>query len=191
VAAIARVPLLAANHPGTQSGWHSFNHADGYNQWLLDDAPGQVRSRLASSYAVSQLGLGHLVQQSADSAWRGSWRGSGFELRSDAWLAVRAAEDLLVSTDRLWQDTAGAIGCEVEVLKAISKVETKGAAFVRINGNHQSGIMPSILYERHVFHRHTCANVRIPLNLAAYSTSIRPGIPSEAGHPERSDAWGG
>lgn len=88
----------AANHPGTQSGWHSANHEDGYNQWRLDDAPGQLHSSLASSYATSQLGLGHLIQQSADSAWRGAWRGAGFELRSDAWLAVRAGEGLLVST---------------------------------------------------------------------------------------------
>jgi type VI secretion system secreted protein VgrG len=108
----------AANHPGTQSGWHSANHADGYNQWLLDDAPGQVRSRLASSYAVSQLGLGHLVQQSADSAWRGAWRGSGFELRSDAWLAVRAAEGLLVSATA----RSDAISTQMDAAEAVTQL---------------------------------------------------------------------
>ncbi|MDR3566377.1 MAG: DUF2345 domain-containing protein, partial [Negativicutes bacterium] len=86
-----------ANHPGTISGWMSHNFASGYNQWLADDAQGQARTRLASSAAASQLGLGHLIHQAPDSATRGAWRGSGFELRTDGWLAVRAGEGVLIS----------------------------------------------------------------------------------------------
>ena len=91
----------AANHPGTVSGWHSHNHegkAAGTNQWLTDDAPGQLRTRLATSETEAQLGLGHLIDQSLTSASRGPWRGSGFELRTDGWLAVRAGEGMLIST---------------------------------------------------------------------------------------------
>ncbi|WP_230969534.1 type VI secretion system Vgr family protein [Nitrogeniibacter aestuarii] len=90
-----------ANHPGTVSGWHSHNHEGkgaGTNQWLTDDAPGQLRTRLATSETDAQLGLGHLVDQRLDSAHRGPWRGTGFELRTDGWLAVRAGEGMLIST---------------------------------------------------------------------------------------------
>ncbi|MBL8404390.1 MAG: type VI secretion system tip protein VgrG [Dechloromonas sp.] len=86
-----------ANHPGVISGWMSHNHEAGFNQWITDDAPGQLRTRLATSGNAGQLGLGHLVHQAPESATRGAWRGSGFELRTDGWLAVRAGEGMLIS----------------------------------------------------------------------------------------------
>jgi type VI secretion system secreted protein VgrG len=87
------------NHAGVLSGLHSCN-LDGadYNQWVLDDSNGQLRMRLASSSAASQLNLGYLVVQSPSSAQRGSYRGTGFELRSDAWVVLRAGEGLLLSS---------------------------------------------------------------------------------------------
>ena len=57
-------------------------------------------------------------------------------------------------TPQQWTATARDIECEVEVLKAIAEVETKGAAFWRLNdvdGKH----VPSILFERHWFRRLT------------------------------------
>ncbi len=86
------------NHGGTISGWHSANHTDGYNQWVLDDTSAQLRMRLASSSAASQINQGYLVGQPPSSAQRGAYRGSGFELRSDAWGVLRAPEGLLIST---------------------------------------------------------------------------------------------
>ncbi|QNK71763.1 type VI secretion system tip protein VgrG [Variovorax sp. PAMC26660] len=89
----------SANHAGVLSGWHSRAlDGSGYNQWIADDAPGQVRTRLASSHAASQLNLGHLNAQSPDESNRGAWRGTGAELRSDAWVVTRAGEGLLIST---------------------------------------------------------------------------------------------
>lgn len=89
-----------ANHPGTLSGWHSQGlDGQGHSQWLFDDTAGQVRTRLASSIAASQLGLGYLVKQAADDASRGEWRGSGFELRSDAWTVVRSGQGMLLSAN--------------------------------------------------------------------------------------------
>ena len=89
----------SANHAGVLSGWHSRAlDGSGYNQWIADDAPGQVRTRLASSHAASQLNLGHLNAQAPDESNRGAWRGSGAELRSDAWVVTRAGEGLLIST---------------------------------------------------------------------------------------------
>jgi type VI secretion system secreted protein VgrG len=86
------------NHGGTISGWHSANHTEGYNQWVLDDTSGQLRMRLASSSAASQLNQGYLIGQAPDSAQRGSYRGAGFELRTDAWGVLRAPQGLLIST---------------------------------------------------------------------------------------------
>lgn len=93
------------DHPGTLSGWHSKSLGDGgYNQWLLDDTAEQLRVRMASSAGVSQLNLGFMVTQRPEDTVRGAWRGTGFELRSDAWTVLRAGQGMLVST------TARALG---------------------------------------------------------------------------------
>lgn len=89
------------NHPGVISGLHT--HAldgGGFNQWVVDDATGQLRMRLLCSYTLAEVGLGHLIQQPAPGAQRGAWRGSGFELGCQAWACVRAAKGLLLSTVR-------------------------------------------------------------------------------------------
>jgi type VI secretion system secreted protein VgrG len=93
----------AANHPGVIGGWHTaWLDGAGCNQWLLDDATGQLRMRLHCSHALSELAVGHLIQQAADavntSAWRGAWRGAGFELTTQGWATLRAAGGLLVTT---------------------------------------------------------------------------------------------
>ncbi|MCD7100418.1 type VI secretion system Vgr family protein, partial [Stenotrophomonas sp. MMGLT7] len=64
----------------------------GYSQLVFDDSDAQLRLQLATTQAQTQLNLGHLVHQ-ADN-YRGSFRGEGFELRSDAWGAVRGQSGL-------------------------------------------------------------------------------------------------
>ena len=73
----------------------------GFNQLVLDDSNGPngepcLRVQLATTQHASQLNLGHLIHQ-ADNH-RGSLRGAGFELRTDAYGAVRAACGVLIST---------------------------------------------------------------------------------------------
>jgi type VI secretion system secreted protein VgrG len=95
------LPWPAADAPLGQalSGWHSQGlGGDGYNQWVVDDHPGQLRTRLASSTANSQLNLGYVTSHGATGGDRGSWRGTGAELRTDAWAVVRAGAGLLLST---------------------------------------------------------------------------------------------
>jgi uncharacterized protein (DUF2345 family) len=70
----------------------------GYNQLLFDDTDGQGRIQLKSSCAATELNLGHLVH-SADN-YRGSFRGLGAELRTDAYGALRAGAGLLVTSYR-------------------------------------------------------------------------------------------
>ena len=113
-------------HAGTLSGIHSHNFdGGGYNQWQLDDTRGQVRTRLATSTAATQLNLGYLIQQSPGSARRGAWRGSGFELRTDAWAAVRGGEGVLLSTSARTQQGCGVTSTQMDAQEAVSLL--KGA----------------------------------------------------------------
>lgn len=68
----------------------------GHNQLVLDDTPQQLRARLHTTQAQTWLEMGHLLHQ-ADNH-RGSLRGQGLELRTDAWGGLRAARGLLLST---------------------------------------------------------------------------------------------
>ncbi|MBC7993445.1 MAG: type VI secretion system tip protein VgrG [Rhizobacter sp.] len=87
----------AQNNAAAMSGLKSKEFgAEGYNQLVFDDTPGQLRVQLATTQHASQLGLGYLVHQ-ADNT-RGSYRGTGFELRTDAYGAVRARQGLLITS---------------------------------------------------------------------------------------------
>jgi type VI secretion system secreted protein VgrG len=68
-----------------------------YNELLFDDTAGAIRAKLSSEHASSQLHLGY-VTHPRDGA-RADPRGEGFELRTDAWGAVRAAKGLFLSAD--------------------------------------------------------------------------------------------
>jgi len=68
----------------------------GYNQLLFDDTDAQGRVQLRSTHAGTELNLGHVVH-AADN-YRGSLRGQGAELRTDAWGAVRGGAGLLVTS---------------------------------------------------------------------------------------------
>jgi type VI secretion system secreted protein VgrG len=109
------------NHAGVLSGIHSHNFDNsGYNQWQLDDTPGQVRTRLATSSAATQLNLGYLIQQAPSSAHRGSYRGSGFELRTDAWGVVRGGEGVLLSTSARPRQGSGVASTQMDAAEAVS-----------------------------------------------------------------------
>lgn len=82
---------------GLLSGYKSKEYGgSGYNQMVMDDSSGQNRVQLFSSTANSQLHLGYLVQHT-DNA-RGAYLGTGFDLKSSAYGAVRAEQGLYVST---------------------------------------------------------------------------------------------
>jgi Rhs element Vgr protein len=71
----------------------------GYSQLLFDDTDAQGRVQLKSTHAATELNLGHLIH-AADN-YRGSFRGLGAELRTDAYGAVRAGAGLLVSSYKI------------------------------------------------------------------------------------------
>ncbi len=78
----------------------------GYNQLVFDDTNQRLRVQLASTLHGTQLNMGHLIHQ-ADNH-RGSFRGLGFEMRTDAYGAVRAGRGLLIST--FGNDASGPAG---------------------------------------------------------------------------------
>ncbi|KVP75369.1 type VI secretion system Vgr family protein [Burkholderia ubonensis] len=82
---------------GLLSGYRSKEYAgEGYNQLVMDDATGQNRLQLLSSQGSSMLHLGYLIAQ--DGNIRGSYLGSGFDLRTDAYGAIRANRGLFLTT---------------------------------------------------------------------------------------------
>ncbi|HLO95064.1 MAG TPA: contractile injection system protein, VgrG/Pvc8 family, partial [Burkholderiaceae bacterium] len=89
----------AQNNGAAFSGWKSKEFGGiGYSLLCFDDTPGQGRVQLATTQYGTQLNLGYIVHQ-ADNH-RGSYRGSGFELRTDAYGAVRAGQGLLITSYR-------------------------------------------------------------------------------------------
>ncbi|WP_439444645.1 type VI secretion system Vgr family protein [Xanthomonas translucens pv. translucens] len=108
----------SASHPGTLSGLHTQSHdGSGTQQWLLDDTPGQLRTRLHTSLADTRLELGYLVQHS-DTA-RGALRGQGFELASQGWGNVHAAQGLLLSSSARGQGASTAL----DVAEAVAQLQ--------------------------------------------------------------------
>lgn len=82
---------------GILSGFRSKEYGGGgYNQLVMDDATGQNRMQLFSSQGSSMLHLGYLIAQ--DGNVRGSYLGSGFDLRTDAYGAIRANRGLFLTT---------------------------------------------------------------------------------------------
>jgi type VI secretion system secreted protein VgrG len=112
------------DHAGTISGIHTqtFDGA-GWNQWQLDDTQGQLRMRLATSTAATQLNLGHLVRQAPGGAQRGHYRGSGFELRTDAWAVVRGAEGVLLTTRARSAQGAGVSSTQMDAAEAVDSLK--------------------------------------------------------------------
>ncbi len=111
--------------------------AAGYNQLLFDDSDSQGRVQLKSSHAASELNLGHLIH-CADN-YRGSLRGAGAELRTDAYGAVRAGAGLLVSSYVInhnagARDPAGDNAPGVALLKQAAKL---GETFSQAAVTHQ------------------------------------------------------
>ncbi|WP_322048149.1 type VI secretion system Vgr family protein [Paraburkholderia sp. J67] len=82
---------------GLLSGFRSNEFSgSGFNQMVMDDATGQNRVQLYSSSTNAQLHLGYLIDHAGNT--RGNFLGSGFDLSSDAYGALRAGQGLYVSS---------------------------------------------------------------------------------------------
>jgi type VI secretion system secreted protein VgrG len=120
-----------ANHPGTISGWHNQSlDGQGANQWLIDDADGQLRMRLLNHSprtGHSELTLGHIIQQSAHggagSAQRGQWLGEGFYGFTEGWAVLRAGEGMLLSTTARPAHGASVSGTQMDAGEAVAQLK--------------------------------------------------------------------
>ncbi len=71
-------------------------NGSGFNQLRFDDTAGQISAQLQSSHAATQLNLGNLSHPKNKATSDG--RGEGFELRTDAYGAMRAGKGMLITT---------------------------------------------------------------------------------------------
>ena len=110
----------------------------GYNQLLFDDTDAQGRVQLKSSHASTELNLGHLIH-AADN-YRGSFRGLGAELRTDAYGAVRAGGGLLVSSYGITHSAArrDAAGENAPGITMLQQAVKLAQAFHIVASTHQT-----------------------------------------------------
>ncbi len=110
----------------------------GYNQLLFDDTDQQGRIQLRSTLAATELNLGHLVH-SADN-YRGSLRGQGAELRTDAYGAIRGGAGLLVSSYALPHSASqrGLAGDNVPGIAMLKQAVKLGETFHEAATKHQT-----------------------------------------------------
>lgn len=122
-------------HPAALSGFKSKEFGqNGYNQLVLDDTNQQQRIQLKSTQHSSELNLGHLIHQ-ADN-YRGSFRGTGTELRTDAWGALRGGRGVAMST---WSITpeAGA-GDMAPAMALIKQADLLAHSLSKAAATHQT-----------------------------------------------------
>ncbi|ODC03114.1 hypothetical protein BFW38_05700 [Terasakiispira papahanaumokuakeensis] len=82
---------------GLFSGFKSKTYRGGlFNELVLDDATDQERIKLNSEQKKTQLNLGYLIHQQGN--FRGAFRGTGFDLRTDAYGSVRANKGLYLTS---------------------------------------------------------------------------------------------
>jgi type VI secretion system secreted protein VgrG len=142
---IDRPLVMGQVYGGHKPAWHSSGllsgyksreiQGRGYNQWVMDDSTGQVRTQIHSSHGHSQLNLGYLIDQQGNQ--RGALRGSGFELRTDAYGALRAQQGLYLST---WP-RSNAQGGQVDIQEArqqLGNAEERVKALSEAARQHQA-----------------------------------------------------
>ncbi|MGQ0599855.1 type VI secretion system Vgr family protein [Aquabacterium sp.] len=111
----------------------------GYNQLVFDDTPGQLRTQLHSTQGQTWLQMGHLLHQ-ADNH-RGSFRGLGFELRTDAWGGLRAARGVMLSTFGLGNglgQTSTPAGDNAPGMALAKQAQQLASTFHQAVGTHQT-----------------------------------------------------
>ncbi|MBT9568219.1 MAG: type VI secretion system Vgr family protein [Thiobacillus sp.] len=117
----------SANHAGTVSGLHSrgIDGAD-YARLVFDDATGQCRLQLKTQCQQSQYNAGHIIHQAPHTSYRGHWRGTGFELKTDGWGVVRAAQGLFLTTSARPGQGQHVPSTQMDSIEAIAQLKQAG-----------------------------------------------------------------
>ncbi|MBL0726141.1 type VI secretion system Vgr family protein [Piscinibacter sp. HJYY11] len=132
----------AQNNTAALSGFKSKEFGgEGFNQLVFDDTPGELRVQLATTQHATQLNLGHLIHQ-ADNH-RGHYRGRGFELRTDAYGAVRATNGLLITT--FGTREADPAGDNAPGMALLKQAATLADTFSKAAKTHQTTALASAI----------------------------------------------
>lgn len=117
----------------------------GYNQLLFDDTDGQGRVQLRCTHAGTELSMGHLIH-TADN-YRGSFRGKGIELRTDASGCVRAGAGLLISSYGIRHDAEGRDGAgeNADGIRLMKQAVALAESFSKAAITHQTVGLSSCL----------------------------------------------
>lgn len=113
----SKAPGLPGNR--ALSGIQTQEHKGrGFNELLFDDTPGALRARVGTTHHATALNLGKLTEPRTDGQAKA--RGNGAELRTDAAIALRAAQGMLLTTYAR-QDATGAQLDREELLKLMAE----------------------------------------------------------------------
>ncbi len=125
--------------------WGNTDLSTGYNQLVFDDndaasniGGNQQRIQLKTTQAATELSLGHLIH-TADNH-RGSLRGQGFELRTDAYGALRAGHGLHLSTYAIQHSatTRAPAGDNSGAIALLKQAKVLSEAFSKAAGTHST-----------------------------------------------------
>jgi type VI secretion system secreted protein VgrG len=116
------LPGAGQRNSAAISGWKLAEYSGiGFTQLAFDDSNNQQRMQLAVTQNGTQLNLGHLIHQ-ADNH-RGSFRGLGFELRTDAYGAIRGGRGVILSTyGQSPSEPAGDLAAAMALAKQLEKL---------------------------------------------------------------------
>jgi type VI secretion system secreted protein VgrG len=129
------LPGAGQRNAAAISGWKLAEYSGiGFTQLAFDDSNNQQRMQLAVTQHGTQLNLGHLIHQ-ADNH-RGSFRGLGFELRTDAYGAIRAGLGVILST--YGQDLSEPAGDLVPAMALAKQLEKLGQVMSNAAGQHET-----------------------------------------------------
>ncbi|MEW6762118.1 MAG: type VI secretion system tip protein VgrG [Pseudomonadota bacterium] len=135
----ASADSVGHRNPTTQWGIRSKELGGcGYSQLLFDDTDEQGHVQLRSTHAGSELHLGRLIHV-ADN-YRGSYRGIGAELRTDAYGAMRTGAGMQITSYKInhsatVRDPVGEVGAGIAVLTTSKKL---AASFSAAANTHQT-----------------------------------------------------
>ncbi|MFM0594429.1 type VI secretion system Vgr family protein [Paraburkholderia dilworthii] len=112
---------------GLFSGHRSKEYGgDGFNEFLMDDASGQNRMSLSSTSYATGLQMGYLIQHTDNT--RGAFIGTGFDLKSGAYGAIRAAQGMVISTQPVTAQPLGVAAATGQLAGAEAVLETVSKA---------------------------------------------------------------
>ena len=117
--------------------------------------------QLKTTQHETQLNLGHLVHQ-ADNH-RGSFRGQGFELRTDAWGALRAAGGVLISSYGTHEHEPS--GDNAAAVALAQQAQALAEAFSRAAGTHQTvrqDVVPLKAHHQALNHQEPAGDTQVP-----------------------------